>query len=77
MLGLAMQTTADVDKVGKRSLLCSLTRHLRRNNGVSALLAGELGVVDVEEGVESLQQLGVGGVTVLGNPGVDTASLRG
>jgi hypothetical protein len=75
VLGLTVETTANVDKVGKRSLLGTLTGNLGRNNGVPALLAGKLGVVEVEEGEEPLQQLVVGRFTVLGDPGVDTASL--
>jgi len=75
VLGLTVETTADVDKVGKRRLLGSLTGNLGRNNGVPALLAGKLGVVEVEEGEEALQELVVGRVTVLGDPRVDTASL--
>jgi hypothetical protein len=76
VLGLAVKTAADVDEVGKRRLLRSLAGDLRRNDGVPTLLAGELGVVDVQEGVEALQQLGVGGVTVLGHPRVDTTVRR-
>lgn len=75
VLGLTMHTTANVDKVCKRRLLCALTSDLGWNDSVPALLSCELGVVEVKKGEEALQQLVVGRFTALGDPHVETANL--
>lgn len=57
MLGLPVHTTADIGNVGKDGLFGAFSGNLGRDDGVTALLPGELGVVCVEEGEESFEKL--------------------
>lgn len=69
MLGLPMHPPADLGQVGEHGLLRSLPRHLRGNQGELLLVPGELGVVRVEQRVESVQEFGVGVIPAGPDPG--------
>ena len=56
---LSVQSSTDIHEVGEERLFRSFTSDLRRDDGVFSLLAGEFGVVRVEKGEESREQLAV------------------
>lgn len=56
---LSVHSSTNVHEVREQSLLCSFTSDLWWHNGVSSLLTGEFGVVGVEKGEESSEQLKV------------------
>ena len=57
VLRLSVHPSANVHQVGEHCLLGTFSGDLRGHYRVSSLLSGELGVVGVEEGEESLEQL--------------------
>ena len=69
MLGLPVHPSADLGQVGEHGLLRSFPGHLGRDQGELLLVTSELGVVRVEQRVESVEEFRVSVVPAGSNPG--------
>jgi hypothetical protein len=69
MLGLPVHPPANLGQVGEHGLLRSFSRNLRRNEGELLLVTSKLGIVRVEEGVESGKEFRVGVISAGPDPG--------